>query len=568
MREANFSNFALNRAAIVITNNMYDRRALDSTSTLPLSISLSNLLTLCNASNKIREQIAKDGAVEQLVCILKNRKYRNMQNKIWSLAFRCLAITAIRGNGKIRRKIIYSGTIPVIVERLLLQFQKVVEHIQKEQIEMYLSYQTESPQLVSGNEHSDSSVNDNNSNVSYLNDETNSPLFYNTTFSTSPKFQNYLYNEIGLSANGTNENVNAATALSVNLMVGGRRRRRSSGSSSYSSLFGNTTPQGKSQQELLTFYCYKQNIVKYMWHHVKKQGHNNNTISNTNGRNNGLDNIREEDTNETVTIQQEGINNLELIANPIPQPVIENANDASSSVENSEISSSTTNSSQTMNGNVYKILNLSELYPSIFKKLKFSVEDFVLALKMIACTCKYSDIRSIMSNQSHIEHDIYQLIEFFTTSSHPPEIRYWATIIMRNAFKKNSQNLRMCSNLNCLKMESYPREFSKCGRCQVNAYCSRECQKAAWITGHRHWCVDHSTLQQFNNTAALNALNASNANRIFNNNSSNTNNLTVNTSTALTQQQLLLQQLALQRQQLLQQQQQQQQSVNTTTTSA
>jgi len=25
------------------------------------------------------------------------------------LAFRCLAITAIRGNGKIRRKIIYSG---------------------------------------------------------------------------------------------------------------------------------------------------------------------------------------------------------------------------------------------------------------------------------------------------------------------------------------------------------------------------------------------------------------------------------------------------------------------------
>jgi len=109
MREANFSNFALNRAAIVITNNTYDRRALDSTSFLPLSVSLTNLLTLCNASNRIREQIAKDGAVEQLVCILRNKKYRNMQNKIWSLAFRCLAITAIRGNGKIRRKIIYSG---------------------------------------------------------------------------------------------------------------------------------------------------------------------------------------------------------------------------------------------------------------------------------------------------------------------------------------------------------------------------------------------------------------------------------------------------------------------------
>jgi len=201
------------------------------------------------------------------------------------------------------------------------------------------------------------------------------------------------------------------------------------------------------------------------------------------------------------------------------------------------------------NGNVYKILNLSEIYPSIFKKLKYSVDDFVLALKMIACTCKYSDLRSIMSNQSHMEHDIYQLIEFFTTSSHPPEIRYWATIIMRNAFKKNSQNLRMCSNLNCLKMESYPREFSKCGRCQVNAYCSRECQKAAWITGHRHWCVDHSTIQQFNSAAAANS---SATNRNLHANQA----VSAATVAALSQQQqqmLVQQALALQRQQQLQQ---------------
>jgi len=519
MRESNFSNFALNRAAIVITNNMYDRRALDSTSTLPLSVSLTNLLTLCNMSNKIREQITKDGAVEQLVCILKNRKYRNMRNKIWSLAFRCLAVTAIRGNGKIRRKIIYSGTIPIIVERLLLRFRKVVEHIQKEQIEMYLNYQIESPQLVSGNEHSDSSVNDNNSSSSYLNDEVNitSPLLYSSPLSPSSKSQHSLSSEISLLPNSINDNVHVATAFPVNLMINARRRRRSSGGSSgYSSLLNSVTSQSKSQQELLTFYCYKQNIVKYMWHHVKKQGHNHSFILNTsNGRNSALGNHREEDTNEAITIQQEGTNNLDLITNPIPQPILENANEASSSEENSEISSTTTNSSKAINNNAYKILNLSELYPSIFKKLKFSVEDFVLALKMIACTCKYSDIRSIMSNQSHMEHDIYQLIEFFTTSSHPPEVRYWATIIMRNAFKKNSQNLRMCSNLNCLKMESYPREFSKCGRCQVNAYCSRECQKAAWITGHRHWCVDHSTIQQFNNAAA------SNANCTINNNNNN-----------------------------------------------
>jgi len=558
MREANFSNFALNRAAIVITSNSYDRRALDSISALPLSISLTNLLTLCTISKKIREQIAKDGAVEQLVCILKNRKYRNMNNKIWSLAFRCLAITAIRGNGKIRRKIIYSGTIPIIVECLLLQFQKVVELIQKEQIEMYLNNQTESPQLVYGNEHSDSSINENEntSNSSDLNDEIsiNTSSLCNNTLSASPKNQSYLYNEIALSANSTSDNVNVAADISP-LIIGGRRRRRSSGgsscnssNSSNSSLSGSSSP---TQQEFLSFYCYKQNIVKYMWHHVKKQGETNNS-TNTN-----------EETNETVNIQ-EGTNNLDLIANPIPQqpqPMIENTNELTNSLNNSEASTVFSNgqNGQNMAGNVYKILNLSEIYPSIFKKLKFSIEDFVLALKVIACTCKYSDIRSIMSNQSHMEQGIYQLIEFFTTSSHPPEVRYWATIIMRNAFKKNSQNLRMCSNLNCLKMESYPREFSKCGRCQVNAYCSRECQKAAWITGHRHWCVDHSTIQQFNSAAA--AVNVVNRNI-----NANTNAIAVNNLTQQQQHLLFQQAIALQRQQLLQQQQQQ--AVNPTTTSA
>jgi len=395
---------------------------------------------------------------------------------------------------------------------------------------MYLNYQTESPQLISGNENSDTSVNDNTSNVSCLNDEinVNAPLLY----STSPK---YIYNEFAF---GSNENIKVAATLSP-LMIGACRRRRSSGCSSSNSLLGSPT-QGKSQQELLSFYCYKQNIVKYMWHHVKKQGQNASSRGS-----HGLDNIREEETNESVTIQQ-GSN--DIIENSMPQSITENVN------ENS-------NSANITNGNVYKILNLSEIYPRIFKKLKFSVDDFVLALKMIACTCKYSDLRNIINSKNHLERDIYQLIEFFTTSSHPSEIRYWATIIMRNAFKKNSQNLRMCSNLNCLKMESYPREFSKCGRCQVNAYCSRECQKAAWITGHRHWCVDHSTLQQFNNAA----VHASVANSALHSHSS----VSAATVAALAQQQLLAQQaLNLQRQQQLQQQQQQPIANSTTPTSA
>ncbi|RKP15886.1 hypothetical protein ROZALSC1DRAFT_3716, partial [Rozella allomycis CSF55] len=48
--------------------------------------------------------------------------------------------------------------------------------------------------------------------------------------------------------------------------------------------------------------------------------------------------------------------------------------------------------------------------------------------------------------------------------------------------------LNYCANVTCPKVESTEAPFSRCSRCKLAWYCSRDCQLAAWKSGHRHWC--------------------------------------------------------------------------------
>ncbi|KAF9446068.1 hypothetical protein P691DRAFT_777117 [Macrolepiota fuliginosa MF-IS2] len=72
----------------------------------------------------------------------------------------------------------------------------------------------------------------------------------------------------------------------------------------------------------------------------------------------------------------------------------------------------------------------------------------------------------------------------------PPEIQYWAGVVMRNACRKddNRGGIRQCANMLCGRWEAYPREFAKCRRCRKAKYCGKECQSTAWSEGHRFWC--------------------------------------------------------------------------------
>ncbi|KAG6826266.1 hypothetical protein H0H92_000517 [Tricholoma furcatifolium] len=72
----------------------------------------------------------------------------------------------------------------------------------------------------------------------------------------------------------------------------------------------------------------------------------------------------------------------------------------------------------------------------------------------------------------------------------PPEIQYWAGVVMRNACRKDESRggIRQCANMLCGRWETFPREFAKCRRCRKAKYCGKECQSTAWSEGHRFWC--------------------------------------------------------------------------------
>lgn len=146
MRYSNQRNITANRPVVTITSTVYDRRALDLNSDVPLINSLNHLTYLTSNSAKVRETVANDGALERLVSILHechlnlrdciqfgtkeahlhlntsltNAERIRQQKQLalcawkWTLSFQCLVLTGTRGTEDIRSKVVSSGIIPVL----------------------------------------------------------------------------------------------------------------------------------------------------------------------------------------------------------------------------------------------------------------------------------------------------------------------------------------------------------------------------------------------------------------------------------------------------------------------
>ncbi|KAJ6619161.1 hypothetical protein B0H10DRAFT_2370318 [Mycena sp. CBHHK59/15] len=70
MRESNLAFPAQNKACVCTTSQLYDRRALDTSSALPLFNSFTHLTSLTSTSPRIREIMTMDGGLERLLRIL------------------------------------------------------------------------------------------------------------------------------------------------------------------------------------------------------------------------------------------------------------------------------------------------------------------------------------------------------------------------------------------------------------------------------------------------------------------------------------------------------------------
>ncbi|KIY69294.1 hypothetical protein CYLTODRAFT_372850 [Cylindrobasidium torrendii FP15055 ss-10] len=147
MRESNFAFPAQNKACVCISSQLYDRRALDTSSPLPIFNSLSQLTYLTSTSPRIREIMTQDGGLERLVKMLhefclsppppenpslfyglappssrtpkpaptlnpqafdKHAAYR------FSLAFQCVVNIGVRGSEAIRCRVVQAGTLEVV----------------------------------------------------------------------------------------------------------------------------------------------------------------------------------------------------------------------------------------------------------------------------------------------------------------------------------------------------------------------------------------------------------------------------------------------------------------------
>jgi len=85
--------------------------------------------------------------------------------------------------------------------------------------------------------------------------------------------------------------------------------------------------------------------------------------------------------------------------------------------------------------------------------------------------------------------NIFPLVEKFTVRHHSQDMQHWAGVVMRNLCRKDDARggIRQCAYYRCGKWEQWTRQFAKCRRCRRTKYCSKECQKNAWVF-HRHWC--------------------------------------------------------------------------------
>jgi len=131
MREVNFSIPNVNKASVGITTALYDRRALDCTSTLPLINSLNHLAYLTTSSARIRDILTIDGGIERLVCILKQGRSKDMMDMWkWNLAFQCVVNIGVRGTEAVRTRVVEADMVPVIAT-ILDNYIKVIEKVRE-----------------------------------------------------------------------------------------------------------------------------------------------------------------------------------------------------------------------------------------------------------------------------------------------------------------------------------------------------------------------------------------------------------------------------------------------------
>jgi hypothetical protein len=614
MREVNFSIPSANKASVNITTALYDRRALDTTSVLPLINSLNNLAYLTTSSGRIRDILTVDGGIERLVCILKEGRNTKdlMDGWKWNLAFQCVVNIGVRGSEMVRTRVVEADMVPVIAT-LLDNYIRVLDRC-RERAEQDIkrsnrmgsrhsaSRSNDLSSLISfspsnGNphhhhlhhghthgldrirrqapppidvaaSHADSTSHSDRSQAAPTHQHSISSPPERTTF--GPQAHRHRHQPSFEAGNRSGSPARAASRTSIPAplptsiplvdapdtfgirpvrdidrlpsMVPGLQAE-------FASLESPTTPNapaipshGRRTSPARTTRrpsIRHQLSVSSAADIIPVDEPVDGPANLDSEASNALDNdIAMQDLDGDPLA--EGGSPVHLEAQEPEQSTVDTLNMARNALE-----SSTNNAgNEQLPQSPLQTLGLAnppsqtQLNPYIqYVQQRSQVagnvpsmprdEDVLMCLQLLAYVSKYCNLRTYFQ-QTHLvpklktpkselnlidgdasssmaideeelieeylqpdDFNIFPLVEKFTVRHHTPDMQYWARVVMRNLCRKDDSRggIRQCAYYRCGKWEEYTRQFAKCRRCRRTKYCSKECQKSAWVY-HRHWCVE------------------------------------------------------------------------------
>ncbi|KAF2279980.1 uncharacterized protein EI97DRAFT_106637 [Westerdykella ornata] len=611
MREVNFSIPNANKASVGITTALYDRRALDCTSTLPLINSLNHLAYLTTSSARIRDILTVDGGIERLVCILKEGRTKDMMEMWkWNLAFQCIFNIGVRGSESVRTRVVEADIVPVIAT-ILDNYITVVDKC-REKADRDLKREA---RYGSSSRHHSSRSGEGSSGSSHRSERNRRaipppieiPLPVDRTQLDPPNGDLAVTPAFPLSSpperttftrrthhhhnhHRTHERENQVFST----MTGGARhipqplntalptmettesfplrpvRDVDRLPSMLPTFHGEITSQpespttpnaGLGRQAALPATHLAPPRRPSIRHQLSMSGESDfdtqledasieATALATPGGNEPIVGIQNDmnitdmvedaemlDAGATpVALASEGTDNNQETFNITHRPAL----------DGSLVNPANTQTAVPMGGfspvqpaiNVVTANAPPPWYPrnpqdrSALAWQSSAVlaamprdEDVLMSLQLLAYVSKYCNLRSYfqkshlvpklkigadlqlldgeasspvpVSEEEELEEyelpddfNIFPLVEKFTVRHHSPDMQYWASVVMRNLCRKDDSRggIRQCAYYKCGKWEEYARQYAKCRRCRRTKYCSKECQKSAWVF-HRHWCV-------------------------------------------------------------------------------
>jgi hypothetical protein len=613
MREVNFSIPNANKASVGITTALYDRRALDCTSTLPLINSLNHLAYLTTSSARIRDILTVDGGIERLICILKEGRSKDMMDMWkWNLAFQCIFNIGVRGSENVRTRVVEADMVPVIAT-ILDNYIKVVDKCKaRAEAEMHRSarlgtssrhHSSRSGELASGSGHRSERSSRRaipppieipqafaQAQVeSQMTDAVPTPAFSlssppeRTTFNRgrpphhhhhrSHEGRAQLFGAVGNAGRGLGQPlVTALPSMDATADPFALRPVRDADRlpSMLPALQGEITSQPESpttpsapqaRQTSPRTGPVRSRRRPSIRHQLSVSGESDLEAQ--------QDEIVADNAtvagpvNEPIVgIQNNEINMADIVDNaemldagttPLPIAAPSEGTDENNETFNithrPALDGSLINPTNTPPNN--PITGFSPMQPAINvvntnpppawyprypqdRNATAGVlaamprdEDVLMSLQLLAYVSKYCNLRTYFQ-KSHLvpklkigtdlqifdgeasvaevkkdeeeeeleeyelpdDFNIFPLVEQFTVRHHTSDMQYWASVVMRNLCRKDDSRggIRQCAYYRCGRWEEYTRQFAKCRRCRRTKYCSKECQKSAWVF-HRHWCV-------------------------------------------------------------------------------